>query len=134
MDKKIFILVLVIGVLASITGMYQFYSTIGLLNRSLTATATVVELVYNNEGQASPILQYTCNTGSTVTTSLNIAQKPPAYSVGDKVEIIYDTNNSNNVRVNSFFGIWLTPILLTFLGIVFVLIGFANYWGSRQWI
>ncbi len=133
MDRKIFVVVLALGVLVTLGGFYLVYDTVGLLNRSLKATATVTELKYNSNGQAYPVLQFTSNSGGTVTTRLNEAQKPPAYSVGDRVEIIYDLNNLSNVRVNSVFGIWLAPALMTLLGMVFFFTGFTQYWGSRQW-
>jgi hypothetical protein len=133
LDRKIFVVILVVGIAATFVGFYLISDTVGLLNRSLKATATVTELKYNSDGLASPVLQFSNDQGFIVTTKLNEAQKPPAYAVGDKVEIIYDENNPNNVRVNSLFGIWLAPTLMSILGVVFLSTGFIQYWGSRQW-
>jgi hypothetical protein len=133
LDNKIFVVILVVGVAATLAGFYLIFDTVGLLNRSLKATATVTELKYNSDGLAYPVLQFSNYQGSIVTTRLNEAQKPPAYAVGDRVEIIYDSNSSSNVRVNSVFGIWLAPMLLTILGVVFLSTGFMHYWSGRQW-
>jgi hypothetical protein len=133
LDKKIFLIVLTIGILATLAGIYLIYDTVGLLNRSLKTTATVTELKYNSDGLAYPVLQFSNSQGSIVTTRLNEAQKPPAYAVGDRIEIIYDLNSQSNVRVNSIFGIWLAPTLMTILGIIFLSTGFMHYWSSRQW-
>jgi hypothetical protein len=133
LDRKIFIIILVLGIAATLAGFYLIYDTAGLLNRSLKATAIVTELKYNNDGLAYPVLQFSNYQGSIVTTRLNEAQKPPAYAVGDRVEIIYDLNSPSNVRVNSLFGIWLAPMLMTILGVIFLSTGFMHYWGSRQW-
>jgi hypothetical protein len=123
----------VIGVLVLAGGIYFAYDTMGLLSRSLSSTATVIDLQYNSDGQATPVLQFTDKIGATITTRLNEARKPPAYAVGDKVSIIYDVKSPNNIRVDSFLGIWLVPIVMTLLGAVFSFVGFTNYWNSRQW-
>jgi hypothetical protein len=133
LDRNIFIVILAIGVLSTIAGFYLIYDTTGLLNRSLKATATVTEMKYNSDGLAYPVLQFVNSQGSLVTTRLNEAQKPPAYAVGDRVEIIYDSISPSNVRVNSLLGIWLAPMLMTILGVVFLSTGFMHFWGSRQW-
>jgi hypothetical protein len=133
LDRKIFVVVLIIGIAATLAGLYLIFDTVGLLNRSLKATATVTELKYNSDGLAYPVLQFSNNHGSIVTTRLNEAQKPPAYAIGDRVEIIYDSNNPGNVRVNSVFGIWLAPTLTTILGVVFLSTGSMHFLGSRQW-
>jgi len=133
MEKNIFIVVAIIGVIVLAGGIYFAYDTMVLLSRSLSSTATVIELQYNSDGLAYLILQFTDKIGTTITTRLSEARKPPAYAVGDKVSIIYDVNNSNNIRLDSFLGIWLVPIAMTLLGAVFSFVGFTNYLNSRQW-
>ena len=133
MDKNMFIAVTVIGVFVLAGGIYLTYNTFGLLGRSITTTATVVNLQYSQEGMAYPVLQFTDKIGTRITVKLSEGRKPPAFTLGDEVSIIYDDDDPSNIRVNSLFGIWLAPIAMIFLGAVFSFVGFTNYWGSRQW-
>ena len=62
-----------------------------------------------------PILQYEIAGRGYVFNSPN-ASSPPAYDIGEEVELLYNPAEPGNARINNFWELWLVPILLAPLG------------------
>lgn len=99
-----------------------------------TANAQVIELAESSDGEGgccvySPVFEYTVNGQRYQFESLN-ASSPPAYRVGQQVEIRYNLKDPSDAAVNSFGELWLVASLLCpatiVLAIVVNVIGFVR--------
>ena len=62
-------------------------------------------------------------TGKEFTVRGSVGSDPPSYKVGQEVKILYDLENPRNASIKSFMEIWGVTLILTVLGIPFLLIG-----------
>lgn len=89
-----------------------------------TVEGTVIDEVLTPmaDGNAyCPVVRYTARFGQQLTHRFNICAWPPAYEIGERVQVYYDPNDANNVQLDSFFGTWFLPLLLGFMGLIFSL-------------
>ena len=71
----------------------------------------------------SPEVSFTDSAGQTITFTSNISSSMPTYHVGQKVSVLYNKNNSQDAKINTFFQLWFVTIIMSFLGVVFFLVG-----------
>ena len=79
----------------------------------------------------APLLQYEVR-GKAQTYVPNARSNPPAYDIGEKVPIIYSAKNARNVRIVSYWGIYLGSNILIALGLPLLVTGagyFLFKWG-----
>lgn len=70
-----------------------------------------------------PILQYTDQTGRITTFQHKVGANPPAYKIGEKVEIIYNPNERREAKVISYWNLFLGIILLLIFASPCLIIG-----------
>ena len=90
-------------------------------------TATVVKLE-KRRGAWSPVFSLPVGEKSVMIRG-SVASNPPAYAVGDKVEMLYPAEAPQDAVTNDFAGLYVIPAVLFFmaateavLGTVFLLI------------
>jgi len=105
-------------------------NTVSFLSNSVKANGNVVAMVqtvyFDKAGSHytyAPQVSFVDNFGLPTTFTSNVSNNPPAYHVGEKVPVLYDKNNHQNAKINTFFQLWLGPIIMSFFGIIFVLAG-----------
>jgi hypothetical protein len=59
----------------------------------------------------SPVVEFQVG-GQTYTIEGDNASDPPAYRVGQQVDVLYDPSNPQTAQINNFFERWLFPILI----------------------
>ena len=110
-----------VGLTCLVFSIVMFLNDRKASKNSLTVTGTVNDFNYSG-GSASPVIRYTLN-GVEKTIQGSTWSKPPAYDIGEKVELLIANDGSGKVIINNFSERYF---LLTFLGgfaIVFGLIG-----------
>ena len=70
-----------------------------------------------------PVVKYTAADGQTVQFIGQVGSKPPAFRVGQKVEVLSNPEQPRSARINSFFELWFAPMIFTGLGGIFLLMG-----------
>ncbi len=77
-----------------------------------------------------PVVDFTVR-GQIYTFEGDNASYPPAYEVGEQVEIRYDPTNPNTAQIDSLFERWIFPIII----IPAMIIGAAilNFFMIRAW-
>ena len=50
----------------------------------------------------------------------NTAKLTQHHSTGDRVEVVYNPENPSNAKINTFAEFWFAPLLLWFIGVVFI--------------
>jgi hypothetical protein len=97
-------------------GVYAGYTSWQLQTNGETTTGTVVDLNESSDPEGScctysPVIEFTVNGKPYIFTGDN-ATNPPAYQVGEEVEILYDPANPDTAQINKWTERWLMPIIL----------------------
>jgi len=95
-----------------------------------TADGTVMDLFVGSDSDGDnvyyPRVRFVTPSGDVIEfTSLNGSNRP-AFEVGEAVSVLYDPASPGNARINSFFQLWLLPMVLGGMGSVFAAIGGAG--------
>lgn len=83
---------------------------------------TVIEMAFRGHGQ-SPVVEYDVN-GKRFTYQSSLSSSPPAYSVGDKVTVLYRPDDPARAQINSFLQRWFFAVAFASGGFWCVVLGF----------
>lgn len=95
-------------------GVYAATIAYHLETTGIVTPGTVIGMEESNtDGSSaySPIVEFTAN-GQTYTFESENASSPPAYQVGETVNVRYDPTDPNTAQIDKFTERWLMPILL----------------------
>jgi len=108
------------------------------INREASAPGIVVDMTLRYEyeqgterviGEAYyPIVQFVANDGKRRDVQLSEGSFPPAYEVGDEVEVLYEPDHPLDARIKSASSsalMWVLPGITGILGIAFFVAVFA---------
>lgn len=116
-----------IGLLFLAVGAFTAWRAFTFTDSSAKAAGTVVELRLSRSGSSSsghaPVVRFTTNEGRTVEFVSSVSSKPPAYKIGEEVEVLYDPKDPWHAEIDSFVSLWLLPSILFLPGGVFFMIG-----------
>jgi len=102
-------------------------STRSFVARAAVAQGTVVALAPSSGSKNStvyhPVVDYVLPGGQMVEIRSSSGSNPPAYSVGEKVEVLYLPDRPREGRIRGVFSLWGGPLILGGLGLVFSGIG-----------
>ena len=108
---------------------YQQYHKTQLLLRDGVRTVGIVKqmvMTQDDDGPMySPIFEFTDRSNKEREFKSNIRSRPPAYKVGDKVTLIYDRKDSENVKIISFWGLYAASVILAMIAAPLLIIGFS---------
>jgi hypothetical protein len=93
---------------------------------ALSAEGTVVSLEKNKDSDSAvykPVVQFTAQDGEQVKFTSSVGTNPPAYSVGDTVEVFYAPDDINDAKINDLFSLLGGVVILAAFGGVFFLLG-----------
>jgi hypothetical protein len=103
---------------------YFWSDTQSFLGKAVPTAGTVLQMeAIDDEGSYAPVVGFQTLTGQKIEYHSNTSTNPPAYKVGDKVNVLYDPANSSNVRINDFISLWLLVLILGIMGSIFTAIG-----------
>lgn len=126
---------LLIGI-GLLTGAYfMYHSTSEFVRVASKAQGTVVQLARSRSSDSTtyaPVVRYRTEGGREVEFVSNVSSDPPAYSVGEKVEVLYRPEQPEKGEINSIFQLWFGPMLLGGLGSAFFVIGTVVVLASRR--
>ncbi|MBK9924467.1 MAG: DUF3592 domain-containing protein [Anaerolineales bacterium] len=117
-------------------GAYAGYTSWKLDTEGKTAIGTVVRLEESSDSDGgccvySPVVEFTAN-DQTYSFESGNASYPPAYEVGEEVNVIYDPADPNTAQINKWTERWLFPIIIipvmifTSLIVTFILV--RGFW------
>ncbi|HVG63679.1 MAG TPA: DUF3592 domain-containing protein [Hyalangium sp.] len=70
-----------------------------------------------------PVLRYRTQEGATKEVVSSVGSNPPRYKEGDSVVVLYDPAQPSDVRIHSFFNVWVGPLVLGALGVILTGVG-----------
>jgi hypothetical protein len=110
-------------------GLYEAYQNQKKLNAFTHTEGTVIDNSYattNHDGTLSgayyPVVEFRETGGSLVRFNDGVGSLPPDYSVGERVNIVYDPLNPKDARIYTWKRIWFVPTLFIAIGLLPVLI------------
>jgi hypothetical protein len=113
----------VVGLGMLVGALFSFENTQELLKDSLTVDGTVVELVRTESSDMGatyrPVVEFETRSGSLITFTSSFSSKPPRYSQGELVKVLYQVSFPEQAKINSFFSTWVGPIIFASIGSVF---------------
>lgn len=73
----------------------------------------------------APVFTYTASDGQTYTITSSMSSNPPDFAVGQNVPILYDPQNPAGARLKSAGQLYLIPLIVGPIGLVFIAVGFV---------
>ena len=97
-------------------GVYAGYISWKLETEGETTTGTVVRLEESDTSESgccvySPVIEFDV-TGQTYSFEGDNASYPPAYDVGEEVDILYHPSDPDTAQINTWTERWLFPIII----------------------
>jgi hypothetical protein len=121
------------GVLLAISA-WSAIQTVGTLSKEVAAPGRVVDLVEHRstdsqsgqiEMYSYPVVEFSVPDGQRKVVELSEGSWPPAYKTSDVVTVLYDPDQTDNARIESFSSsllLWLLPAITGFVGFVFLIV------------
>ena len=118
------------GLIALLFAMNSYMWTSELLGNAITAKGEVVALERPTGSEYfKPRIRFSDNHASAIEFTANVGSNPPAYSVGDQVEVIFSERGEHMPRINSFFSLWGSTLIMSAIGSVLLIpsVGFIVF-------
>ncbi|MEO8064893.1 MAG: DUF3592 domain-containing protein [Pseudomonadota bacterium] len=95
--------------------------------RAAHATGTVVELQTSraNSGKTmyAPVVRYTPQGHGEITFVSGGSSNPPEFDPGERVDVLYVPGNPQKAQIGGFSSMWLGPVVVSGMGLMFTSIG-----------
>lgn len=106
----------------------QYLKTQHLLENGIKTTGTVVSYVTSsgdNGTMYQPIINFKDKKGRQREFISEISSKPPAYEIGERVKLVYDSKKDSNVKIISFWGLYRGVVIPAMIASPLLVIGAA---------
>jgi hypothetical protein len=128
---------LAIGALMLIITLALWNKTRNFIAHAEKAPGTVTEMleVLDKDDKSpmyKPVVAFTTRNGEAISFTSSFSSRPPAYVVGEQVEVLYDPRNHLDARINGFGSLWLGPWILGGMGTLFTAIGISIILAGRM--
>jgi LPXTG-motif cell wall-anchored protein len=125
---------IVIGLGIGYFGWTMRIDTLEFVDSAQSASGSVVEVEARTDSDGDtlfyPVFEFTTAEGEEIQFRSNSGSNPPSRDKGEKVEILYDPNQPQNARENSFSGLWMFSTILLVFGGIFALAGVLGFFSS----
>ncbi|MBU0578288.1 DUF3592 domain-containing protein [Patescibacteria group bacterium] len=114
-----------VGIALIAAGFIFLKNTNDFIKQSTSAPGIVIDM----EGYDTykPIVEFITETGEVITFAGSVSSDPPAYSVGEEVEVLYIPDNPQRAEIKSFLQLWFMPLIMGGIGIIFFGVGFGIF-------
>ncbi|BAY08881.1 DUF3592 domain-containing protein [Calothrix sp. NIES-2098] len=120
-----------IGSIFAVTGIIFVINTNSFVRTAESIQGTVIDLKLrsstDSKGRHSsayyPIVRFTPSSGEPIIFESHTGSKPPSFTKGQQVEVLYHPQKPDSTTINSWFELWFLPTMFTGLGSIFVLVG-----------
>ena len=111
-------------VFSIIIGFRDYKKSIRLLQVGVPVTGKVIELISNfdskNGTQYKPKIEYLDPFGVNRIYISNVSTNPPAYTLGQTINLLYDPQKENEIRIHNFWGLYRLAIFCGMASIGFL--------------
>ncbi|KQN47266.1 hypothetical protein ASE98_25350 [Pseudomonas sp. Leaf48] len=112
----------VVGVALLAGAAISYTNTNKFLETAVTTKGAVVDLLKIRSDDSysfKPVIEFTAANGQQVEFTSLGSSNPPAYSVGESVEVLYSPSDVQSAKINSFSALWGGFLVMLILGVVF---------------
>lgn len=74
-----------------------------------------------------PQVEFQIPTGQTIRFQSEAGSQPPAYQVGQQVEVVYQAANPHKAEINSMMALWFAPGCMSLMGLLFLFVGIVLF-------
>jgi hypothetical protein len=114
---------------------YSYRSTEAFLATAVPATGTVIgyERHTDSEGEISyfPVITFTPEDGDEIEFTASTGGGGRPYKIGAPIALRYDPALPFNAAIDTPSDLWVGPIVLGFLGLIFTVVGSGLFWFFR---
>lgn len=119
-----------LGLLLLLGAAWTVSSTKTWIAHAIEVPGRVIELVrvrdMDNTGYLfAPVVRFETLAGTSVEFESSLRSNPPAYRKGQSVSVLYDPDEPRSAAIRGFFSLWLMPLILGFIGTIFLIVGTA---------
>jgi hypothetical protein len=139
--RLIFGIFFVIGLGLFTGGIFAIQHTRRFVQTAVEVPGVVIENVWREKQDRDrgtswvsyPRIRFRNREGQEVTFTSTTGSSPPSYRVNEPVTILYDPQEPHNASIKSFAELWLLPVILCGMGLIFSSFGIvAVVWkGAR---
>jgi hypothetical protein len=125
-----------IGLLLLALTVLVVWDTTAWLKRTVEAQGTVIEMLRTSDKDGGvlhePVVRFETAEGRKIRFEAGFRSNPPAYRVGDTVAVVYLPDAPERAQIRGFLSLWMGPMIMAFIGIVFFGIGAAMIAAGRS--
>lgn len=119
-----------IGLLLLVGAAWSVWSTKAWIARAVEVQGSVIEMVRVRDSEDkgylfTPIVRFQTADGRTVEFQSGLRTNPPAYRTGQTVSVLYDPDVPESTAIRGVLSLWFMPIILSFIGSIFLAVGAA---------
>ena len=114
------------AIVAILVGTFSLIKTRDFLVKAVEANGKIVELDRKNSGDGvtySPVFSFVEASGKQHTIHSSLSTNPPRYEIDEKVSVLYDPQNPQKARIDSFLNLYFVPLVMGIIGAINLLIG-----------
>ena len=122
------LLFILIGIAIVISAIFAILKVRRQLAGSAKATGKVVDFgkIQGKSGYLyCPQVVFQIPNGQTFKFQSEVGSQPPAFNVGQQVEVVYQTANPNQAEIDSMMSLWFQPGCMLLMGLLFLVLGFV---------
>jgi Protein of unknown function (DUF3592) len=116
---------MVLSTISMLIGVVFAIHSFCFLRYAVPTIGTIVKQIERNDSEGgtlyAPVFTFQDYTGKTHKVVSSTASYPPLGAVGEKIRIVYDPNNANHAKINSFFNLWGVALMLVGCGVFYFL-------------
>ncbi len=94
-------------------------SNVRFVSHAKHADGVVIDLVWSSSGKggssAAPVVRFELD-GKGFTFRGGVSSRPPSYSVGEKVPVLYDPEDPSKAKIDGFWDLYFLPFVFALLG------------------
>lgn len=101
---------------------FLYINTWKFVNTATKTKGTVIRLDAREGSKGGtvyqPIYEFRTLDGQVITVAHDNASRPARYKVGQSVDVLYNTENPQNAKINNSTNLYMVPLVLAGVGIV----------------
>jgi hypothetical protein len=108
--KVIFWILLILATVSAVISISTFLHARNFNRKAAKATGQIIQMLekkdHDNDTVFYPVFSFSDSKGEGHTIYSTWGSFPPAYSVGEKVNVLYSPKNPKDAKIESFFSLW----------------------------
>ena len=129
-----------LGLMLLLGAAWAVSSTKTWLAHAIEVEGKVIDMVRTRDRDDTtylfaPVVAFRTVDGRTIEFESSVRSYPPAYRTGQTVSVFYDPDEPRYAQIKGFFSLWIMPMILGFIGSVFLIVGTGmvvmSSWAAR---